>query len=172
MLDLRDSHLRAASSSRGGTGANARRVAVCPIFNDGRDVAAVRRDQAFSNAVSSLSTLPDLLGKEERVPKLIYQIFGGETREVEVPDGTSVMEGAVRNGVPGIDGDCGGACACATCHVYVDDAWTAAVGPAEHMEEDMLDFAYDVRPTSRLSCQIKMSDALDGLVVHVPERQA
>ena len=105
------------------------------------------------------------------MPKLIYQIFGGETREVEVPDGTSVMEGAVRNGVPGIDGDCGGACACATCHVYVDPAWMDKVGKSESMEEDMLDFAFDVRENSRLSCQIKVTDALDGLVVTTPEKQ-
>jgi 2Fe-2S ferredoxin len=73
--------------------------------------------------------------------------------------------------VPGIEAECGGACACATCHVYVDEAWSGAVGKAGPMEEDMLDFAYDIRPNSRLSCQIKVSDALDGLVVRVPERQ-
>jgi 2Fe-2S ferredoxin len=144
---------------------------VCPIFNDGRDVAAVRRDQAFSNAVSSLSTLPDLLGKEERVPKLIYQIFGGETREVEVPDGTSVMEGAVRNGVPGIDGDCGGACACATCHVYVPDAWLEKLEPQSEMERSMLEFAENVTPNSRLGCQIKLVGSLDGLELMLPESQ-
>ena len=105
------------------------------------------------------------------MPKLIYQIFGGETREVEVPDGTSVMEGAVRNGVPGIDGDCGGACACATCHVYVDEAWREATGKPSAMEESMLDFAEEVEPNSRLSCQIRVSDALDGLVVRLPENQ-
>ena len=71
----------------------------------------------------------------------------------------------------GIEAECGGACACATCHVYVDEQWTAVVGEPEAMEEDMLDFAYDVQPNSRLSCQIKVRDALDGLVVRVPERQ-
>ena len=76
------------------------------------------------------------------------------------------MENAIRNAVPGIEAECGGACACATCHVYVDEAWTAEVGEPEAMEEDMLDFAYDVRPNSRLSCQIKVRDELDGLVVH------
>ncbi len=81
------------------------------------------------------------------------------------------MENAVRNGVPGIEAECGGACACATCHVYVDENWTETVGPPEPMEEDMLDFGYDVRPNSRLSCQIQVSDELDGLVVGVPERQ-
>ena len=77
----------------------------------------------------------------------------------------------IRNAVPGIEAECGGACACATCHVYVDDALTDVVGEPEAMEEDMLDFAYDVRPNSRLSCQIKVRDELDGLVVSVPERQ-
>ncbi|KQS72871.1 2Fe-2S ferredoxin [Rhizobium sp. Leaf371] len=104
--------------------------------------------------------------------KLSIIAFDGTRHELEVQMGSTVMENAVRNSVPGIEAECGGACACATCHVYVDEAWTAAVGAPEAMEEDMLDFAYDVRPTSRLSCQIKMSDALDGLVVHVPERQA
>lgn len=98
--------------------------------------------------------------------------FDGTRFEIAAQDGSTVMENAVRNSVPGIDAECGGACACATCHVYVDDAWAQTVGAPEAMEEDMLDFAYDVRPTSRLSCQIKMIDALDGLVVHVPERQA
>ena len=89
-----------------------------------------------------------------------------------VAEGLSVMEGAIRNNVPGIDADCGGACACATCHVYVDDAWREIVGGPSPMEEDMLDFGYDVRPNSRLSCQIKVTDELDGLVVRIPERQA
>ncbi|ANK72544.1 2Fe-2S iron-sulfur cluster-binding protein [Ensifer adhaerens] len=104
--------------------------------------------------------------------KLTIVAFDGARHELDVENGSTVMENAVRNSVPGIEAECGGACACATCHVYVDDAWAQTVGAPEAMEEDMLDFAYDVRPTSRLSCQIKMSDALDGLVVHVPERQA
>ncbi|TCT40282.1 2Fe-2S iron-sulfur cluster-binding protein [Martelella mediterranea] len=91
--------------------------------------------------------------------------------ELDVQDGSSVMENAVRNGVPGIEAECGGACACATCHVYVDATWTEKVGEPEPMEEDMLDFAVDVRANSRLSCQISMSDELDGLVVRVPEMQ-
>jgi len=91
--------------------------------------------------------------------------------ELDVQEGSSVMENAVRNGVPGIEAECGGACACATCHVYVDAAWTEKVGEPEPMEEDMLDFAVDVRANSRLSCQISMSDELDGLVVRVPEMQ-
>jgi 2Fe-2S ferredoxin len=91
---------------------------------------------------------------------------------VDAQNGSTVMENAIRNAIPGIEAECGGACACATCHVYVDEAWTAEVGEPEAMEEDMLDFAYDVRPNSRLSCQIKVRDALDGLVVAIPERQA
>ena len=96
----------------------------------------------------------------------------GTRYDVDADNGSTVMETAIRNDVPGIEAECGGACACATCHVYVDEAWTDAVGQPEPMEEDMLDFAYDVRPTSRLSCQIKVTDDLDGLVVTVPERQA
>ena len=83
----------------------------------------------------------------------------------------TVMETAIRNQVQGIDADCGGACACATCHVYVDPEWLEKVGPRNPMEEDMLDFAFAVRPESRLSCQIKVTDALDGLKVRVPEKQ-
>lgn len=96
----------------------------------------------------------------------------GTIREVSAENGSTIMEAAIRNSVPGIEAECGGACACATCHVYVDDAWTEKVGPASAMEEDMLDFAFDIRPGSRLSCQIKVSDALDGLVVRTPARQA
>lgn len=95
----------------------------------------------------------------------------GTPYEVDAEDGSTVMENAIRNNVPGIVAECGGACACATCHVYVDEAWTEIVGRPEPMEEDMLDFASDVRPNSRLSCQIRVRDELDGLVVRVPERQ-
>lgn len=103
--------------------------------------------------------------------KITYVSFDGTEFVVEAQNGSTVMENAIRNQVPGIEAECGGACACATCHVFIDDAWSALVGKAEPMEEDMLDFAYDVRPTSRLSCQIKVSDKLDGLVVRTPERQ-
>ena len=104
--------------------------------------------------------------------KITYIAFDGTSFEVNAENGSTVMENAIRNSVPGIEAECGGACACATCHVYVDEAWTASVGEPEAMEEDMLDFAYDVQPTSRLSCQIKVRTELDGLVVKVPERQA
>ena len=96
----------------------------------------------------------------------------GETQTVNAEVGSTVMENAIRNAVPGILAECGGACACATCHVYVDEAWKGKTGDPSPMEEDMLDFAFDVRPTSRLSCQIKVSEELDGLTVTVPERQA
>ena len=104
--------------------------------------------------------------------KITYIEHDGTEHTLEVKPGLSVMEGAVKNNVPGIDADCGGACACATCHVYVDEAWREKVGAPSPMEEDMLDFGYDVRPNSRLSCQIKVTDELDGLVVSTPERQA
>ena len=103
--------------------------------------------------------------------KITYIAHDGTHYDVDAENGSTVMENAIRNAIPGIEAECGGACACATCHVYVDEAWTAEVGEPESMEEDMLDFAYDVRPNSRLSCQIKVRDALDGLVVNVPERQ-
>ncbi len=103
--------------------------------------------------------------------KLTYIAMDGTRFEVDAKDGTTVMENAIRNSVPGIEAECGGACSCATCHVYVDEAWVDVVGGPHTMEEDMLDFAYDLRPTSRLSCQIKVSPELDGLVVHLPERQ-
>ncbi|MBB3932831.1 2Fe-2S ferredoxin [Kaistia hirudinis] len=103
--------------------------------------------------------------------KITYIAFDGTEYVVEAKDGSTVMENAVRNAVPGIEAECGGACACATCHVYVDPAWVEATGEPEPMEEDMLDFAHDVQPTSRLSCQIRVSPALDGLVVRVPESQ-
>ena len=103
--------------------------------------------------------------------KITFIDQDGGQRTVEAEPGSTVMEAAIRNDVPGIEAECGGACSCATCHVYVGDAWTDIVGGPEAMEEDMLDFAYDVRPTSRLSCQIKVTPALDGLVVTTPERQ-
>ena len=104
--------------------------------------------------------------------KLSFVAFDGTRFDVDAENGSTVMENAIRNAVPGIEAECGGACACATCHVYVDEAWTEVVGSPDIMEEDMLDFAWEGRPNSRLSCQIKVSDKLDGLVVHIPERQA
>lgn len=105
------------------------------------------------------------------MPQITFIDAQGTARTIESESGATVMEAAIRNGVPGIEAECGGACACATCHVYVDEAWVGKTGPAEPMEEDMLDFAFDVRPNSRLSCQIRVRDELDGLVVRTPERQ-
>ncbi|HWL48021.1 MAG TPA: 2Fe-2S iron-sulfur cluster-binding protein [Sphingomonadaceae bacterium] len=106
------------------------------------------------------------------MPKITFIDHGGTARTVDADNGATVMETAIRNNIPGIEAECGGACACATCHVYIDAAWREAVGAPSPMEEDMLDFGYDVRENSRLSCQIRVSDALDGLVVTTPERQA
>ena len=104
--------------------------------------------------------------------KITIVAHDGTRFDIEAENGSTVMENAIKNAVPGIEAECGGACACATCHVYVDEQWTDTVGQPEPMEEDMLDFAYDVRANSRLSCQIKVTDEFDGLVVTVPERQA
>jgi ferredoxin, 2Fe-2S len=104
--------------------------------------------------------------------KITFIDFEGTSRSVEGEVGSTVMETAINNAVPGIEAECGGACACSTCHVYIDDAWRETVGEPSPMEEDMLDFAYGVQPNSRLSCQIKVTEALDGLVVRTPERQA
>ena len=95
----------------------------------------------------------------------------GSQQVVDAAPGVTAMEAARVNRVPGIEAECGGACACATCHVYVDAAWTAKTGKPAAMEEDMLDFAFDVRPESRLSCQIKVTADLDGLVMRVPGKQ-
>jgi ferredoxin, 2Fe-2S len=105
------------------------------------------------------------------MPKITYVEHDGTQRTVDAEVGATVMETAIRNNVPGIVAECGGACSCATCHVHVDEAWKEKVGSPSPMEEDMLDFAFDVRPTSRLSCQIKVTDELDGLVVHTPAQQ-
>ena len=95
----------------------------------------------------------------------------GKAHTVEVPEGWSLMEGAVKNLIPGIDADCGGACACATCHVYVAPGWQAKLPPKTDMEETMLDFAPDVEPNSRLSCQLRMCAELDGIVLNLPKVQ-
>jgi len=105
------------------------------------------------------------------MPTITFIDAQGTSRSAQGEVGSTVMEVAIRNGIPGIEAECGGACACATCHVYVDEAWVAKTGKPEGMEEDMLDFALDVKPTSRLSCQIKLRDDLDGLVVRTPVRQ-
>jgi ferredoxin, 2Fe-2S len=106
------------------------------------------------------------------MPKITFNDSSGAGRTVEAELGSTVMETAIRNNIPGIEAECGGACACATCHVYVDEAWREKVGGPSPMEEDMLDFGYDVRSSSRLSCQIKVTEDLDGLVVTTPDKQA
>ncbi|MFI0396130.1 2Fe-2S iron-sulfur cluster-binding protein [Paracoccus jiaweipingae] len=104
--------------------------------------------------------------------KIIYIEHNGTKHEVDVAPGMTVMEGARDNGVPGIDADCGGACACSTCHVYVAPEWVDRLPAKDPMEEDMLDFAYQPDPaTSRLTCQIKVTADLDGLVVNLPVKQ-
>ncbi len=95
----------------------------------------------------------------------------GKTQTVEAEAGLTVMEVAKKNLVAGIEAECGGACACATCHVYVDTGWTEKVGKPSEMEADMLDFAFDVRDESRLSCQVKVTADLDGLVLRIPAKQ-
>lgn len=105
------------------------------------------------------------------MPKITYIEHNGKEHVVEVPEGWSVMEGAVKNLIPGIDADCGGACACATCHVHVDPAWYPKLPEKQDMEQTMLDFAQEVGETSRLSCQLKVTPALDGLVVRMPKSQ-
>ncbi len=105
------------------------------------------------------------------MPKVSFTTAAGKVYEVEAKAGTTLMEAAVKNNVPGIDADCGGACACATCHVYVDAPWFDQLNKAQPMETSMLDFAEDVQPNSRLSCQIVLTEALNGLSVHLPESQ-
>ncbi len=103
--------------------------------------------------------------------KITYIDSFGEARTIDAEEGSTVMESAIRNAIPEITAECGGGCACATCHVYVDEKWTDLTGKPSDQEEDMLDFAYKVQPNSRLCCQIKVTQELDGLVVTTPERQ-
>jgi 2Fe-2S ferredoxin len=110
--------------------------------------------------------------KRAQMAKITYVEFNGTEHVVDVAVGMTVMEGARDNAIPGIEADCGGACACSTCHVYVDPAWVEKLPAKDAMEEDMLDFAYQPdSQRSRLTCQLKVSDALDGLKVFMPEKQ-
>tara|TARA_Y100000590_G_scaffold345704_1_gene395561 strand:+ start:576 stop:896 length:321 start_codon:yes stop_codon:yes gene_type:complete len=106
------------------------------------------------------------------MPKITYIENNGKSHTIEVANGLSVMEGAVQNNIPGIDADCGGGMACATCHVYVKEEWFDKLPTKENGEEDMIDMAYEPNKFSRLSCQLTVSDELDGLVVNLPEKQA
>ncbi len=103
--------------------------------------------------------------------KITFVDSHGQSRTVEDEVGSTVMETARRNDIPEIAAECGGACACATCHVYIDGAWSEKTGKASQMEEDMLDFAFDVQPNSRLCCQITVRPELDGLIVKTPSQQ-
>jgi 2Fe-2S ferredoxin len=105
------------------------------------------------------------------MPKITFIEANGTEYVTEAELGSTVMETAIMNGVPGIIAECGGACTCATCHAYVDESFMEIVGPPSMMEEDMLDFAFEVKPNSRLSCQIKVKPELDGLIMRVPSRQ-
>jgi 2Fe-2S ferredoxin len=105
------------------------------------------------------------------MPKITYIEHDGTRHTVDAELGSTVMETALRNDVASIVAECGGGCTCATCLVHVDEAWSAIVGPPSSEEEEMLDSAFEVKPTSRLSCQIKVTDALDGLIVYTPAYQ-
>jgi 2Fe-2S ferredoxin len=103
--------------------------------------------------------------------KVTYIEFNGTKRTVDVASGVSIMQGAINNNVRGIIAECGGGCSCATCHVYVDEAWMEKVSQKSEGEGDMLEAVVDLKPNSRLSCQIEMNDALDGLIIHMPAKQ-
>ena len=106
------------------------------------------------------------------MPKITYKSKDGVSKTIEVENGLSVMEGAIQNDIPGIDADCGGGMACATCHVYVEEKWLDKLPKSEEAEIDMIDMAYEPKKNSRLSCQITVSDDIDGLEVHLPSKQA
>ena len=105
------------------------------------------------------------------MPRITYVSHGGQSLSVDAAIGMTVMRAAVTNGIPGIDADCGGACACGTCHVFVDPAWADRLPAPTSAENDMLDLVNDLEPTSRLSCQIDVTAELDGLIVRTPARQ-
>ena len=106
------------------------------------------------------------------MPKITYIEHSGKSHTLEVANGLTVMEGAVQNNIPGIDADCGGSCACATCHVYVDEKWFDKLKKKDEAEQDMLDMAFEPNKFSRLSCQISVSNELEGMIVKIPSKQA
>ena len=106
------------------------------------------------------------------MPKITYKDFQGNSKTIEVENGLTVMEGAIQNNIPGIDADCGGSMACATCHVYVEEKWLNKIQKAEEAEEDMIDMAFEPKKNSRLSCQLIITEELDGLEVTTPEKQS
>jgi len=103
--------------------------------------------------------------------KIIFKQPNGTEQSVNSAEGLSVMEAALQNNIQGIEADCGGGCSCATCHIYIDETYHKQTGQPSVAEEDMLDFAFDVRPTSRLSCQVRITQEMDNLIVHIPEKQ-
>ena len=105
------------------------------------------------------------------MPKITYKDFQGNSKTIEVENGLTVMEGAIQNNIPGIDADCGGSMACATCHVYVEEKWLNKIQKAEEAGEDMIDMAFEPKKNSRLSCQLIVSEKLDGLIVTTPSKQ-
>ena len=105
------------------------------------------------------------------MPLIIFKSHDGETKEVHAETGTSIMQAAVDNGIDGILGECGGCCSCATCHCYVDPAWVAKVSPADSTEADMLDCVLEPKETSRLSCQVILTDEMDGIIIGMPKSQ-
>tara|TARA_B100000941_G_C28365624_1_gene479355 strand:- start:390 stop:710 length:321 start_codon:yes stop_codon:yes gene_type:complete len=106
------------------------------------------------------------------MPKITYRDHLGNSKTIEVENGLSVMEGAIQKEIPGIDADCGGSMACATCHVYVEEQWLSKLSKAEDAEVDMIDMAHEPKKNSRLSCQLIVSDELDGLIVTTPSKQS
>lgn len=105
------------------------------------------------------------------MPRITFILNDGSRRDIEAPVGTSVMKAALDSGIPGIEAECGGCLTCATCHSYIDDEWAPRLEPATDEEAIMIDCAIDVRPTSRLTCQVRLTDALDGMVIHIPKSQ-
>ena len=106
------------------------------------------------------------------MPKITYIDKNGNSKTIEVEKGLTVMEGAIQNDIPGIDADCGGSMACSTCHVYVEEKWFDKLPKAEDAEVDMIDMAYEPKKNSRLSCQLIVTDELEGLIVTTPEKQS
>ena len=106
------------------------------------------------------------------MPKITYKDDKGNSKTIEIENGLTVMEGAIQNDIPGIDADCGGSMACATCHVYVEEKWLDKLPKSDEGEIDMIDMAFEPKKNSRLSCQLIVSDELDGLIVNIPSKQA
>jgi 2Fe-2S ferredoxin len=129
--------------------------------------ASIRVGQLAPLPAVPVQCVPDRPAEKSTLPRIVYRDINGERREVDVDKGATVMEGAIDNNVAGIVAECGGACACATCHAYIAEAWLPRLRPMEDMEDAMLESAADRRPNSRLTCQIEVTDDLDGLEVFV-----